>query len=287
MPGTNTGYAGGAALGMERAIAAGADYVAIVTQDTEVESSWLRELVAVAERYPTAGAVQPKLLRPDGSGRLVINSWGTELTFSGVGYPGGDGAPDRPLDVREITCASGAGALYRRDALAAVGVMDRELFMYHEDTDLGWRLRLAGYIALLAPRAVMVHRYEFKRSAGKFYWLERNRLINLLTHYRLRTIALLSPALLLLEAATLAHALTEGWLRRRLAVYAFFLRPRAWRYLRRKRRRVQSLRRVPDLVIAARLTGRVESVALDGVGLRLLNLVLGGYWRLARRVIVW
>lgn len=219
---------------------------------------------------------------------MVIHTWGNELHFLGVGYVSGDGLPDRPLDVHPIACASGAGVLYRTAALREVGLFDPEFFMYHEDSDLSWRLRLAGWEVLLGPRAVMYHDYAFARGTEKFFLLERNRLINVLTHYRLRTLLLLAPAGALFELLMLVHAVLNRWFLRRLAVYAFLARPRTWRYLVRKRRQVQSIRRVQDAAIAAHLTGRIEAVSVDTFALRnLVNPVLDGYWRIVRPLLAW
>jgi GT2 family glycosyltransferase len=288
VPGDNVGYAGGAAAGMREALADGVDYVAVITQDTVLDPDWLRELVAIAERYPRAGAVQPTILRSDGHGGTVINSWGNELHFLGVGFAGGDGQPEVPLEPRPLAYASGAGILCRASALRAVGVFDPVFFMYHEDSDLSWRMRLAGYDVLLAPRARMHHDYDFSRNPDKLYYIERNRLINVLTHYRVSTLALLAPALLLFEILMLGYALAHGWLGRRLDVYRFFMRRSTWRYLREKRGAVQALRRVSDRAIATQLTARIEFPAVDSWLLRhVVNPVLEGYWVFARVLLRW
>jgi GT2 family glycosyltransferase len=290
VPGDNLGYAGGNALGIREALAAGADHVLVVTQDTRLEPGALAALVEVAEAHPAAGAVQPKLVRRDAGGRLVIHSRGNELHYLGVGFVGGDGEPDRPLDVRPIAYASGACVLYRASALRAVGAFDPALFMYHEDSDLGWRLRLAGWEALLAPAAVVHHDYDFARTGWtrKFYYVERNRLINVLTHYHAATLALLGPALLAFEPVGLLYALRSGWLRQRLAVYAFFCRPSTWRYLRVKRRAVQTLRRRPDRELARHLASRFSFGPVATPAVRLvLDPLFAGYWALVRRLIAW
>lgn len=288
VPGSNTGYAGGNALGMRQALDDGAEYVAIVTQDTYLEPGWLTALVEVAQDRPSAGAVQPKIMRRDDRGGVVIHTRGNELHFLGVGFVGGDGEPDRELPVASICYASGAGVLYRSAALRDVGLFDPALFMYHEDSDLGWRLRLAGWEALLAPQAVMHHDYDFSRSARKFYYVERNRLVNVLTHYDARTLAILAPALLLFEPVTVAYALKSGWLRERLAVYAFFLRPRTWRYLAAKRRVVQRLRRLPDRALLPLLAARFNFGPLATVAVRrLVDPFFAAYWAVARRLIHW
>jgi GT2 family glycosyltransferase len=288
VPGGNAGYAGGNALGMQRALDQGADYVAIVTQDTYLEPDWLSALVDVARSRPRVGAVQPKIMRRDDAGTAVIHTRGNELHFLGVGFVGGDGEPDRDLEVASICYASGAGVLYTAAALRDVGVFDPALFMYHEDSDLGWRMRLAGWDVVLAPKAVMHHDYDFSRSARKFHYVERNRLVNILTHYDARTLALLAPALLLFEPVTLVYALKSGWLRERLGVYAFFLRPRTWRYLAAKRRAVQRLRRVTDRALAPWLSSRFHFGPLASAAVRgIVDPFFAAYWTIARRLITW
>jgi GT2 family glycosyltransferase len=290
VPGDNLGYAGGNALGMREALAGGADYVVIVTQDTQVEPDFLRALVAVAEAHPDAGAVQPKLLRRDAEGTSVLHSRGNELHYLGVGFVGGDGEPDRALDVRPIAYASGSGVLYRASALRDVGTLDPALFMYHEDSDLGWRLRLAGWEILLAPDAVMHHDYDFERPAWKqkFYYVERNRLLNLLTHYHAATLLLLAPALLVFEPISLLYAARHGWMAERLAVYGYFLRPSTWRYIVAKRHSVQALRRCRERELvpyfASRFTfGPVATPLVRGV----LDPLFHAYWSVVSGLIVW
>jgi GT2 family glycosyltransferase len=290
VPGPNTGYAGGNALGVQAALAAGVDHVVIATQDTYLEPEVLSALVHVAEAHPAAGAVQPKLLRREPDGRLVIHSRGNELHYLGVGFVGGDGEPDRPLEVRPIAYASGAGVLYRAAALREVGGFDPALFMYHEDSDLGWRLRLAGWEAVLAPAAVVHHDYDFARSAWtrKWYYVERNRWINLLTHYRAATLALVAPALVVFEPVGLLYAATHGWLGMRLEVYSFFLRPASWRYIATKRRAVQALRRRRDREVARYLTARFAFGPVATRAVRwILDPVFAAYWSVISRLIVW
>jgi GT2 family glycosyltransferase len=290
VPGPNTGYAGGNALGMGEALAAGADYVVIDTQDTHLDPHVLGAVVDVADAHPSAGAVQPKLLRREPDGRVVIHSRGNELHYLGVGFVGGDGEPDRPLDVQPIAYASGAGVLYRARALREVGAFDPALFMYHEDSDLSWRLRLAGWEVLLAPAAVVHHDYDFARPAWprKWYYVERNRWINVLTHYRAATLALLAPALLAFEPVGLLYAARHGWLGERLAVYAFFARPATWRYLAAKRRAVQAVRRRRDRDLAPFLASRFAFGPVATAAVRwILDPVFHAYWRVARRLLTW
>jgi GT2 family glycosyltransferase len=47
--------------------------------------------------------------------------------------------------------------MYRRRAWAQAGGFDERLFMYLEDVDLAWRLRLLGWDAVFAPAARLYH----------------------------------------------------------------------------------------------------------------------------------
>jgi GT2 family glycosyltransferase len=290
VPGENLGYAGGNALGMREALAGGAEHVVIVTQDTILEPDFLRALVEVAQAHPEAGAVQPKLLRRDADGTSVLHSRGNELHYLGVGFVGGDGEPDRPLGVQPIGYASGAGVLYRASALVEVGTLDPALFMYHEDSDLGWRLRLAGWETVLAPDAVMHHDYDFDRPAWKhkFYFVERNRLVNLLTHYHAGTLLLLAPALIAFEPISVLYAASRGWMAERLAVYGFFLRPSTWRYVAAKRRSVQALRRRPERELVESFTSRFSFGPLASPLVRFgLDPLFNAYWNVVKRLVAW
>jgi GT2 family glycosyltransferase len=234
--------------------------------------------------------VQPKLVRRDADGVTVLHSRGNHLHYLGVGFVGGDGEPDRALEVQPIAYASGAGVLYRASALREVGTLDPALFMYHEDSDLGWRLRLAGWETLLAPGAVMHHDYDFERPAWKrkFYYVERNRLLNVLTHYHAGTLLVLTPALLVFEPLGVLYAATRGWMAERLAVYGYFLKPATWRYVAAKRRTVQALRRRGDRDLVPHLSSRFAFGPLATPAVRfVLDPLFNAYWTVAKRLIAW
>jgi len=89
----------------------------------------------------------------------VINNAGTRLSETGIAADRGIYEPDRGQYDRaeEVDAFCGAAALLRRSALDAVGLFDRDFFMYFEDTDLSWRLRSHGYKLLYQPRSRIRH----------------------------------------------------------------------------------------------------------------------------------
>jgi GT2 family glycosyltransferase len=243
----NVGF--GAACNQAAGLARGR-HLAFLNHDSVPEPRWLASLVEVADGDPDTGAVQGVVLMPDGS----VNTAGNRQHFLGFSWaPAAPHAPDGPP--YEITCGSGASLLVPRARFEEVGGFWDELFLYAEDTDLSWRLRLAGLRILACPAARSEHAYEFGRNPEKYFHLERNRLLVLSANYETATLVRLAPLLLATEAALLVIAARGGWLPQKLraarAVAA------AVPALRAQRRRVQRARRVGDASIVSRFESRL------------------------------
>jgi len=282
----NLGFAAGNNVGLRYAIEQRFDYVYLLNQDTVVTPDFLDEAVKVARTDPKAAAVQSKLLLYDDKSK--INTIGNEIHFLGFAYAGGYRTPDRELEVREITYASGASVLVRVSALEDIGLFDEELFLYQEDVDLGWRLRLGGYRIVLAPKSVVYHKYEFTRSVSKFYYLERNRWLVLMQNYKWATCLLIAVPLLVMQIGMLLYSLGAGWWREELKACGYFFRRENWRKLLAKRKQVQEHRRVPDREVVRFFTGRVEFEGLQNPVLKYVaNPVFNAWWQIVRRLIWW
>jgi GT2 family glycosyltransferase len=284
--GSNLGFAAGNNVGIERALRDGAEFVYLLNPDTEVTAAFLLEALAVMERLPDAGAVQSLLLLSSHPDR--INTAGNVIHFLGFGYCGlylrpRESAPTEPV---AIAFASGAASLFRAAALRAAGLFDAELFLYQEDLDLSWRVRLAGYDILLAPRSVVFHAYDFSRNESKFFLLERNRYLVLLKNAAPRTLLLLAPALLASELGLLAVAAKSGWLPQKLRAIAHLLRPRAWRHITRERPRVAAMRRRSDADIFALYRSDISFEGMDSAFVRrVANPLMALAWRMIRPAI--
>jgi GT2 family glycosyltransferase len=283
----NLGFAGGNNVGIRRAMENGADLVYLLNHDTVVTPRFLAEAVRVASADDHIGAVQSLLLlHPETD---LINSTGNAIHFLGFGY-----CLDyrRPLaawkhrGLGEIAYPSGAGVLLRTAALRATGLFDEELFLYHEDLDLGWRLRLAGYANVLAPHSIVHHKYEFSRSIAKYYYMERNRGIVLLKHLRLRNLLILSPFLIAAELGLFLASLRSGWWREKLRAYAYFLHPRAWGHILKERERSARLRAVSDRRIVSLFTPVIAYQEVAGPFTRYVaNPLMTIVWTLIRPLI--
>jgi GT2 family glycosyltransferase len=182
--GENLGFAGGNNLGIREARAR---HVVLLNNDTRVRPGWLKALVEAAESGERVAAVTAKLLYAGRPG--VIQSAGSLLLSDGSGADRGMDEPDRGQYERreEVFGGNGASLLLRREALADVGGLDESFFMYYEDTDLCWRLRLRGWRVLYEPAAVVEHEHAgSSREWSPFFTflVDRNRLFMLLKNAR-------------------------------------------------------------------------------------------------------
>lgn len=286
---TNDGFAEGNNIGMRYALKAGFDYVYLLNNDAKFHPDALGEAVRLAESDKTIGAVQSLMLLWQDPSR--VNSTGGMVHFLGFGFVRDNGRLLKDITVcdgEEIAYASGAAVLYRASVLQEVGLLDKFLFLYHEDLELGWRIRLAGYRNVVSTESIVYHKYEFKRSITKFYWMERNRILVHASHLKVGTLLLIAPFLFGLELALLAFAVKGGWVKEKLRVYAAFLKPSTWKYVAGKRRESSILRKVNDIDIVRLWTPRIEHQETRNVVVeKFANPVLTVVWRVLKRMIVW
>ncbi len=175
----NTGFAGGVAAALP---CVDTRFLALLNNDAEAEPGWLAAATAFLSTRPDVAAVTSRMLLPGEPPR--INNAGVVLRRDGYGADRGFGQPDGPEYDREaeVFGASGGAAVYRTLAVKAVGGVPSSYFLYYEDTDLSWRLRLADWRIGYCPGAVVRHRHAASSQPGSprfAFYTERNRLLTL------------------------------------------------------------------------------------------------------------
>lgn len=278
-PGKNLGYAAGSNLGAGRA---SGEVLVFLNPDTVARPGALPKLAVLLDD-PEIGAAMPRLLLLEDP--ELLNSDGNVLHFTGLAWVGGHGRPaGRLTKPREIAYPSGAALAIRAELFRELGGFTDELFLYHEDVELGWRVRLRGLRVVAAPGADLLHEYEFSRNPRKQYFLERNRLVFVLTAYSSRLLTLVAPVLVAVELAVAVRALGEGWLRQKLLGWAWCIRNAGW--IRQHRGDVQAGRRVPDRALAEFLSATIDPTVQDvPAAVRAVNPLLRLYWAGVRRLL--
>jgi GT2 family glycosyltransferase len=215
----------------------------------------------------------------------LLNTRGNILHVAGFAWVGGHGEPvETAAELVDVPAASGAALAIRASTFRALGGFTDELFLYGEDVELAWRARMLGLRVVMDPHADVFHDYEFARNDAKHYFLERNRLVFVLSSFSGRLLVLLSPVLIVAELAVALLALRQGWLRQKVRGWAWCVRHVRW--IRRHRRQTQALRRVPDRELVAHLTPVLDPTVMSlPAGVGLMNRMLSAYWRVAVRAL--
>ena len=255
----NLGFAGGVQAGLD---VVDTPYAALLNNDAQAEPGWLEALVRHLDVHPEAGAVTSRMVLADRPG--VLNNTGVLLLPGGYGTDRGFGEPDGSYaEAEEVFGFSGGAAALRMSAVRDVGGFARRFFLYYEDTDLAWRLRLAGWTVRYEPRAVVRHQHSAtvdQQSENFAFHNERNRLLTLLRCAPAGT-ALAAAARFLLTTASRAARRAAGQRvpdvatfrgRVRLRAFGSFLRLAPWAV--RERRRIVGAARVPPREVSARWT---------------------------------
>lgn len=174
----NRGYAAGNNLGLKEfgfspeggATDDAPRYLLLLNPDTVLPPSALGEMLAFMEERPQAAAAGPRLVREDGSlDRACRRSFPTpEVAFyrlSGLSrlFPksprfGRYNLTHLPPElVTQVDSVVGAFMLLRAEALAQVGLLDEQYFMYAEDLDLCYRLKQQGWQVWYNAQVTVLH----------------------------------------------------------------------------------------------------------------------------------
>jgi GT2 family glycosyltransferase len=196
----NVGVARGNNQGIELALRAGCAAVLLANNDTEFAEGTLRQLVDVWRRG--AMVVTPKLLY-HGPERLIwfgggrIDAWTVRTPHLGM----------REIDHGQYDTPSETGyaptcfLLVDADVFSRVGLMDEAYFVYYDDTDFIWRLRLADVRLRYEPAVVVQHKVSTSTGGGNspftIYYSNRNRIYFIRKNYMgLRKLAAISYILM-------------------------------------------------------------------------------------------
>ncbi len=276
--GKNLGF--GSAINRGLATARG-DYLIFLNSDLMLDPKCIGELAKFLDSDSSIGGAIPKILYIDR--RDTINSLGVLINYTGIAYPNLLDQKDSSW-MEPFESACGGIFMLRREVYETIGGFDEDLFLYHEDHDLSWRIRLTGWKLTVIPEATMYHHYNFNKGVQKFYFSEKNRLYLLLKNMEIKTLAIISPALILVEFSQWFHAVTNGWFFFKIKSYfeILSLLPRIFE----KRRKLKSLRKKPDSEIAHIYQGALAVSGMKSPFLtHVLSPILNIYWKLIRNLI--
>jgi GT2 family glycosyltransferase len=133
------------------------DWVWILHDDANPHPGALAALLEAAEER-SADIAGPKLREWPSLRRLL--ELGVTISATGrreTGLERGEYDQGQHDTVRDVLAVNTAGMLVRRDVLRTLGGFEKQLPLYGNDIDFGWRAARAGYRTIVVPEAVVFH----------------------------------------------------------------------------------------------------------------------------------
>lgn len=247
---TNVGFAEGNNEGLNYV---SGQYIALLNTDTIADKEWLKNLVEAMESHPEVGICASKLVVSEEN---VIDSAGDGFSTFGHAFKRGEGSPlDNFLEKEYVLGACAGAALYRRKMIDEIMLFDKDFFLLFEDTDLNLKAQLSGWKCLYMPDAVVYHKVggSMKNISGRAaYYTVRNDKLVKIKNLPLTSVMRKLPCLILGEVIWLFYYIVNGRLRYYIKANIDVLKNLPL-YLK-KRRKVMSLKKVPDRYMNGLLT---------------------------------
>lgn len=245
----NLGFCEGCNVGFREARG---DIIALLNNDVEVNKKWLTSAVEKLQSDDKVASVQSKIMQY--TDKRVIDCAGLSVDRYGLVAKIGNGEIDHGQydDIPEIWASSGGAMIVWRHILTKTGLFDPMSFLYYDDVDLGWRIRLLGYKSLLEPSSLVYHMGSSTTktvpSSFIIFHSTKNHISSWLKNYSLQSLITKMPILSALIIGSLILELLHGRVghfKARLKSIIWVLKNRG--YILKERHKVQHMiRRVSD-----------------------------------------
>lgn len=274
-----------------------ADTVLLLDSDVYVQADTIATLLE-ARRETGAAVLCPRIiLLPEGDQIQCEGATNHYLGTSGMrhGWMPVDQVPPKRA---HVDGAISAALLVDRAFYMKAGGFDPVLYFYYEDLEFSLRVKMLGGDIVCEPNAVVLHdrgtgtaglsfRGKGSYPRRRMYLQLRNRLMLVLIYFRLRTLIVLAPALLLYELVSLGAACAKHTGGAWFSAWGGLFKLRKEVAIRRKR--IQDERLVNDRAVYTGgpiplAPGFVSGGAM-AVVIGVLNAVFGVYWAIAKRLI--
>ncbi len=165
----NHGYGTAHNIAIRKTISDDNHYHLVLNSDITFNPSELNKLIQYMDRFPEVGAIQPRIVNPDGTLQYTVRLLPTPLDLILRRF-----IPKRIMQSRrdryelrhlshdhifEAPYHQGSFMLLRCEALKKVGLFDEHFFMYPEDIDLTRRIH-KDYRTMYVPFITITHNHR-------------------------------------------------------------------------------------------------------------------------------
>lgn len=150
---SNLGFGRANNIGIEYAIKNGSDYCFLLNQDAWIDQNTVKELIMLAQKYPSHGVFSP----------VHLNGNGDDLDFGFATYSGLKSKDELPSIQKDLVTTKFVNAAFwmiPTSVLKVVGGFSSLFYHYGEDIDFINRLTYHGYLLGYSPRVFGCHDRE-------------------------------------------------------------------------------------------------------------------------------
>ena len=235
------------------------DFIVFLDADTVVESNWLEILLKSYKKHGN-GLYQGKLLKKND--HSIIESCGDMTNIFGTGFARGRGQKDKNQfeKFQKISFPVGACTFSSTKTFKEIGYVDESslFFLMLDDLDYGWRAWMLDIPSYYEPKCIIYHVGSpiLQWSSKKFFFMERNRWICLLSLYSKKTLFKIFPFLVLYDFGILLFLSSKnmGFVK----VKAFFSLLGMISKLKKRRKLLQNKRKIEDFKIIKNFVNDVD-----------------------------
>ncbi|MGO9388448.1 MAG: glycosyltransferase family 2 protein [Methanobacterium sp.] len=154
----NYGFAEGNNIGIRFAFNnLNSSYILLLNNDTIVDPKFLNEMIKASKIYDKTGIIGAKLLNAYNT--KIIDSTGHVISWGRIVDRGHGEVDHGQYDKQEkIMGAMAAAALYNKEMLLEIGLLDTSYVTLGEDADLSWRAYNKDWKAIYAPTSIIYHK---------------------------------------------------------------------------------------------------------------------------------
>lgn len=168
----NLGFAEGNNVGIRNSKG---EIIALFNPDAVADKNWLSNLIPILYSSDKIAASSGKMYYlGDKYGKdKIFCTWPKIDAITAMPFNYNDDEPFSKVDY-----LSGAAMVVKRDVVDKIGLLDKDYFLYFEETDWCARMIRAGYDLVYTPNALVWHAVSvtISESDKKIYYMERSRI---------------------------------------------------------------------------------------------------------------
>ena len=182
----NLGYAGNNNVGINAALAQGADWVWVLNEDTIIAPDSLAQLIEVTESDTQIGIVGPMVYHHDEP--EFIQSAGGKMSRTWQPSHLAQNQPDQGqfTTPHQVDWLVGCAILVKAAVIKQIGLLDERFFYYWEETEWCIRASKKGWLLVHVPQAKLWHKgvqRNYQPKPSLMYYDTRNKLLLLAKHH--------------------------------------------------------------------------------------------------------